>query len=110
MIHRSELLKRKISISIYVAIRFGASIKADAGASRRPSPVLCLGQSRALMKYANIEYGIEEDGPGRWRWRIYPKPERSQKVIGEKLYSTREEAEIACIQEIKDTLDRKTRP
>jgi len=54
------------------------------------------------MKYANIEYGIEEDGPGRWRWRIYQNRAQAKKD-GEKLCSTREEAEIACIQESSRT-------
>ena len=53
------------------------------------------------MKYASIDYGIQEDEPGKWRWRIYPKIEVHPKVISPDFYPDREAAEQACIQEIR---------
>jgi hypothetical protein len=35
------------------------------------------------MKHRGIDFGVEEDQPGLWRWIIYPKIEAGPKVIGE---------------------------
>jgi hypothetical protein len=59
------------------------------------------------MIYAGINYGLEEDEPGKWRWRIYPKVGDGPKVIGQELYATRDLAEAACKREISDGLSGK---
>ena len=53
-----------------------------------------------------VEYGVEEDRPGMWRWIVYPKIGAGQKVIGEAKYRTREAAVAACIEEINNGLER----
>jgi hypothetical protein len=58
------------------------------------------------MKHRNVEYGVEEDVPGLWRWIIYPKTEDGPKVMGDAKYRTREAAVSACIEEINNGLER----
>ena len=58
------------------------------------------------MKHRNIDYGVEEDQPGLWRWIIYPKIEAGPKVVGEAKHRTRERAVEACIEEINNGLER----
>ena len=58
------------------------------------------------MKHRGVEYGVEEDRPGFWRWIIYQKMEDVQKVTGEAKYPSREAAVSACIEEINNGLDR----
>jgi hypothetical protein len=58
------------------------------------------------VKHRDVEYGVEEDRPGLWRWIIYPKIEAGQKVIGELKFRTREAAVSACIEEINSGLER----
>jgi hypothetical protein len=31
------------------------------------------------MKHRDVDYGVEEDVPGQWRWIIYPKIEHGQR-------------------------------
>jgi hypothetical protein len=47
------------------------------------------------MIHREVNYGVEEDQPGIWRWIIYPKIEFGSKVVGEAKYLTRERA-VAC--------------
>jgi hypothetical protein len=56
------------------------------------------------VKHRGVEYGVEEDRPGFWRWIIYQKMEDGQKVIGEAKYPSREAAVSACIEEINMAL------
>jgi hypothetical protein len=56
------------------------------------------------MKYANVDYGIQEDELGKFRWRIYPKIEQGPKVISERFYASSDEAEKVCQHEIHDGL------
>ncbi len=35
------------------------------------------------MKHRDIDYAVEEDRPGIWRWIIYPKIEAGPKVVSE---------------------------
>ena len=93
-------LRQKVSAGIFGNIDFpianGATIS-----------VLCLAESRSpIVKHRNIDYGVEEDRPGLWRWIIYPKIEVGPKVIGEAKYSTREAAVSAWIEEINNGLER----
>jgi hypothetical protein len=39
------------------------------------------------VKHRGVEYSVEEDRPGFWRWIIYQKMEDGQKVTGEAKYS-----------------------
>ena len=61
------------------------------------------------MKHRNVEYGFEEDVPGRWRWIIYPKIEAGPKVVGDAIHRSREAAVSACIEEINNGLERSRR-
>jgi hypothetical protein len=58
------------------------------------------------VKHRNIDYGVEEDQPGLWRWIIYPKIEAGPKVIGEAKHRTREAAVESAIEEINNGLER----
>jgi hypothetical protein len=58
------------------------------------------------MKHRDVEYGVEEDRPGVWRWIIYPKIEVGPKIVGEAKFDQREAAVSACIAEINNGLDR----
>jgi hypothetical protein len=59
-----------------------------------------------VVKHRNIDYGVEEDRPGLWRWIIYPKIESGPKVVGDAKYRTRETAVEAAIEEINNGLQR----
>ena len=58
------------------------------------------------MKHRDVDYGVEEDQPGRWRWIIYPKIENGPKVVGEAKFRTREAAVAACIEQINNSIER----
>jgi hypothetical protein len=66
-------------------------------------------ESKAL-KHRNIEYGIEEDVPGLWRYIIYPKIGTGERVYGDAKYRTREDAVQAAIYEINNGLERSRKP
>ena len=59
-----------------------------------------------LVKHRNIEYGVEEDVPGRWRYIIYPKIGTGERVYGDAKHKTREAAVEAAIYEIDNGLER----
>jgi hypothetical protein len=61
------------------------------------------------LKYRNIEYSVEEDVPGRWRYIIYPKIGTGARVYGEAKHRTREAAVEAAIYEIDNGLERSRR-
>jgi hypothetical protein len=54
------------------------------------------------MKHSNIDYWIDEDPtlPDKWRYTIHPRMEDGSKVASSDLYSSYEEAEAACMNEI----------
>ena len=58
------------------------------------------------MKHRDVDYGVEEDQPGRWRWIIIPKIENGPKVVGEAKFRTREAAVAACIEQINNSIER----
>jgi hypothetical protein len=58
------------------------------------------------MKHRGIDFGVEEDQPGLWRWIIYPKIEAGQKVVSEPKLRSREAAVSAAIDEINNGLER----
>jgi hypothetical protein len=58
------------------------------------------------MKHRDIEYGVQEDVPGRWRYIIYPKFGTGQRVYGDATHPTRERAVEAAIREIDNGLER----
>ena len=58
------------------------------------------------MKHCDVDYGIEEDQPGLWRWIIYPKVEHGPRLIGPAKFHRREAAVAACIEEINNNLER----
>jgi hypothetical protein len=56
------------------------------------------------MKHGNVDYEVEEDRPGMWRWVIHV--EAGLKLFGEPKYRSREAAVAACIAEINDAHER----
>jgi hypothetical protein len=58
------------------------------------------------MKHRDVDYGVEEDVPGQWRWIIYPKIEHGPKVASPANFNRREAAVAACIEEINNSLER----
>ena len=62
----------------------------------------------SIVKHRGIDYGVQEDRPGIWRWIIYPKTEGGPKVVGDAKHLTRERAVEACIEEINNGLERRT--
>ena len=58
------------------------------------------------MKHRSVDYGVEEDRPGLWRWIIYPKIEFGPKMVGSAKHRTREAAVAACMGEINNILER----
>jgi len=42
-----------------------------------------------FVKHRGVDFDVEEDQPGLWRWKIYPKIEAGPKVIGEAKYRSR---------------------
>jgi hypothetical protein len=61
------------------------------------------------VKHRGVDFDVEEDQPGLWRWKIYPKIEAGPKVIGEAKYRSREAAVASCIDEINSGLERTRR-
>jgi hypothetical protein len=60
-----------------------------------------------LVKHRNVEYGVEEDVPGRWRYIIYPGGiGTDERVYGDAKHNTREAAVQAAIYEIDNGLER----
>jgi len=59
-----------------------------------------------MEKHRDVDYGVEEELPGIWRWIIYPKIENGAKVVGEPEFRTREAAVAACIEEINNSIER----
>jgi hypothetical protein len=57
-----------------------------------------------FLKHRDVEYSVEEDQPGLWRWTIFPKIENGPKIVGE--FRTREVAVAACIEEINNSIAR----
>jgi hypothetical protein len=58
------------------------------------------------VKHRGVDFDVEEDRPGLWRWKIYPKIEAGPKVIGEAKNRSREAAVAAAIEEINNGLER----
>jgi hypothetical protein len=58
------------------------------------------------VKHRNIDYGVEEDQPGLWRWIIYPKMEDGPKILGDAKHRTREAAVASAIEEINNGIER----
>lgn len=52
------------------------------------------------MKYRDYDYGIAAvagaDGVQKFRWTIYENVESGHKTVGQKLYATHADAELAC--------------
>jgi hypothetical protein len=59
-----------------------------------------------LMKHREVDYSVEEDLPGLWRWIIYPKIEAGPKIVGDAKFRSREAAVAACIEEINNGIER----
>ena len=53
------------------------------------------------MRHKGINYGIHAHPHGKWQWIIYPKIGEGSKVMSEKLYNSRLEAELAVQAEIE---------
>jgi hypothetical protein len=53
-----------------------------------------------VMKHPSIDFDVEEAAPHKWRWRIYPKIEEAQKIVGGDLFDSRTSAIEACLTEI----------
>jgi hypothetical protein len=58
------------------------------------------------MKHRGVDVDVEEKPPSWWHWKIYPRAEGDQPVIGNMKFQTREAAVDACIVEIKLGLDK----
>jgi hypothetical protein len=58
------------------------------------------------LKHRNVEYDVQEDVPGRWRYIIYPKSGTGERVYGDAEHKTREAAVQAAIYEIDNGLER----
>jgi len=58
------------------------------------------------MQHRTVDFGVEEEVPGRWRWIIYPKIEQGLKVVGEAKHRTREAAVSSAIEEINNGIER----
>jgi hypothetical protein len=58
------------------------------------------------VKHRGVDFDVEEDRPGLWRWKIDPKIEAGPKLIGEAKYRSREAAVAAAIEEINNGLER----
>ena len=59
-----------------------------------------------VLKHRDVDYVVEEDRPGIWRWIIFPKIENGPKVVGDAKFRTREAAVAACIEEINNGIER----
>jgi hypothetical protein len=58
------------------------------------------------VQHREVEYGVGEDVPGKWRWIIYPKIEVGPKVVGETRYPSFEAAVDGAIEEINAGFER----
>jgi hypothetical protein len=56
------------------------------------------------LKPRNVEYSVEEDVPGIWRWIILSQA--GPTVVGDAVHRSREAAVSACIEEINNGLER----
>ena len=56
------------------------------------------------MFHRGVEYDVQEDVPGLWRWIIFQKARGD--VIGEPKFKRREAAVAACIEEINNGIER----
>ena len=59
-----------------------------------------------LMKHRGVDYSVEEDRTGLWRWMIYPKIEQGPKVVGDAKHRSREAAVASAIEEINNGIER----
>jgi hypothetical protein len=71
---------------------------------KRRKKITRTGCRGGTMKHRNVEYAVEEDQPGVWRWVIHV--EAGLKLFGEAKYKSREAAVAACIAEINDGYER----
>jgi hypothetical protein len=62
-----------------------------------------------IMKHRGVDFDVEEKPPSWWNWKIYPRTEGDQPVIGNMKFQTREAAVDACIVEINGLLDKSQR-
>ena len=58
------------------------------------------------MKHQGVDYSVEEDRPGVWRWIIYPQTEQGTKVVGDAKHHSREAAVASAIAEINNGIER----
>jgi hypothetical protein len=59
------------------------------------------------MKHQGVDYDVQEDRPGMWRWIIRPQTEQGGlKVIGDAKHHSREAAVASAIAEINNGIDR----
>jgi hypothetical protein len=58
------------------------------------------------VKHRGVDYGVQEDRPGLWRWIIYPQMEAGPKVIGDAKHKSREAAVASAIEEINNGIER----
>jgi hypothetical protein len=59
-----------------------------------------------FVKHRTIDYDVQEEQPGLWRWIIKP-PGRT--VQGPLIFRTREQAVEACMEEINNGIERTRR-
>jgi hypothetical protein len=63
-------------------------------------------QDLCAMKYRSINFDVEEAGPHKWRWKIYPKIEDAPKIVGGELFDSRNSAIEACLAEIDTGIEK----
>jgi hypothetical protein len=68
--------------------------------------MLSPGMREFQMKHRTVDYDVQEVQPGRWRWKIFPG---NRVVQGPANYRTRELAVEACMEEIKNGIERTNR-
>jgi hypothetical protein len=64
------------------------------------------GPQENIMKYRGVDFDVEEKPPSWRHWKIYPRTEGGQPVIGNMKFQTREAAVDACIVEINGLIDK----
>jgi hypothetical protein len=64
------------------------------------------GPEENIMKHRGVDFDVEEKPPSWWHWKIHPRTEADQSVIGNMKFQTLEEAVDACIVEINCLLDK----
>ena len=63
--------------------------------------------SRIIMKHQGVDYDVQEDQPGLWRWIIRPPLKQGGlKVVGDAKHRTREAAVASAIEEINNGFER----